>query len=54
MYIDHEASPFYWEGESHSVAHLVKLNLFSFQVQRLYFQVMGVNVSSLDYALSDY
>jgi ubiquinone/menaquinone biosynthesis C-methylase UbiE len=56
MYLDHEASPFYWESESHSVAHLVKLIYFHSNplLNALYFQIIGVKIPSLDYNLSDY
>jgi ubiquinone/menaquinone biosynthesis C-methylase UbiE len=56
IYIDHEASPSYWKGESNSLAHLVKLIYFHSNpmFNALYFQVVGVNVSAVDYTLSDY
>jgi len=56
MYLDHEASPFYWESESHNVARLVKSIYFhsSPLLNTLYFQVMGIKIPSLDYHLSDY
>ena len=56
MYIDHEASPFYWKSESTLVADWVKLLYFHSNpvLNALYFAMMGVNVPSLDYTLSDY
>jgi 2-polyprenyl-3-methyl-5-hydroxy-6-metoxy-1,4-benzoquinol methylase len=56
MYLDHEASPFYWESESHNVARLVKSIYFHSNplLNTLYFQVIGVKIPSLDYNLSDY
>jgi ubiquinone/menaquinone biosynthesis C-methylase UbiE len=56
MYLDHEISPFYWKREASNVAHLVKV-VYSHSnplLNTFYFQVVGVNVPSLDYALSDY
>jgi len=56
MYIDHEISPFYWKNESSTLAGLVKLIYFHSNplLNTLYFRIMGVNVPSLDYGLSDY
>jgi ubiquinone/menaquinone biosynthesis C-methylase UbiE len=56
MYLDHEASPFYWTNESHNVAHLVKHIYFHSNpiLNTLHFQIIGVNIPSLDYTLSDY
>jgi len=56
MYLDHEASPFYWKSESHIVAQLVKSIYFHSNplINILYFQIMGINIPSLDYTLSDY
>jgi 2-polyprenyl-3-methyl-5-hydroxy-6-metoxy-1,4-benzoquinol methylase len=56
MYLDHEPSPFYWKTESQSLAHLVKsMYLHSNPLlNALYFQLVGVPVPSIDYALSDY
>jgi len=56
MYLDHEISPFYWKSEASGVAHLVKL-IYSHSnplLNTLYFRILGVNVPSLDYGLSDY
>jgi len=56
MYLDHEASPSYWKSESNNIAHLVKLLYFHSNplLNSLYFQIMGINIPSLDYTLSDY
>jgi ubiquinone/menaquinone biosynthesis C-methylase UbiE len=56
MYLDHEASPFYWESEPHNVARLVKLIYFHSNplLNTLYFRIIGVKIPSLDYNLSDY
>ena len=56
MYLDHEASPFYWKHESNNGAYLVKqIYLHSNQLLNyLYFRIKGVNIPSLDYDLSDY
>jgi 2-polyprenyl-3-methyl-5-hydroxy-6-metoxy-1,4-benzoquinol methylase len=45
MYIDHEASPSYWEGEPSSLASIIKA---------VYFQIIGLKVPAIDYTLSDY
>jgi hypothetical protein len=56
MYLDHEASPFYWKSESQNVARLVKHIYFHSNplLNTLYFQIMGIKMPSLDYGLSDY
>ncbi len=56
MYLDHEASPFYWKDEPGAVVNLVKhLYLHSNPVlNALYFWIIGLKVPSLDYSLSDY
>ena len=56
MYLDHEISPFYWKSEASNVAHLVKLVYFHSNplLNTLYFRILGLNVPSLDYGLSDY
>jgi ubiquinone/menaquinone biosynthesis C-methylase UbiE len=56
MYLDHEASPFYWKSESRNVAYVVKHIYFHSTplLNTLYFQIMGINIPSLDYNLSDY
>ena len=56
LYLDHEASPFYWKSESGNLAHLVKSMYFHSNpmLNALYFQIMGITIPSLDYTLSDY
>jgi 2-polyprenyl-3-methyl-5-hydroxy-6-metoxy-1,4-benzoquinol methylase len=56
MYLDHEPSPFYWQTEPQSLAHLVKsMYLHSNPLlNALYFQIVGASIPSIDYALSDY
>jgi ubiquinone/menaquinone biosynthesis C-methylase UbiE len=56
MYLDHEASPFYWKDETDTIANLVKHIYFHSNplLNTLYFQIIGLNVPSLDYTLSDY
>lgn len=56
MYIDHELSPFYWRNESSMVTEFIKLFYFHSNplLNTLYFGIMGVNVPSLDYGVSDY
>ena len=56
VYIDHEASPFYWKGESSGLANFVKGIYFHSNpvINSLYFQLVGVKVPTIDYTLSDY
>ncbi len=56
IYIDHEASPTYWKGESGSLASLVKAIYFHSNptINALYFQIIGLKVPTIDYSLSDY
>jgi ubiquinone/menaquinone biosynthesis C-methylase UbiE len=56
MYIDHEASPFYWKGEPSFLASLVKGIYFHSNpaINSLYFQLIGLKVPTIDYTLSDY
>ena len=56
LYLDHEASPFYWMNESNNIAHLIKLIYFHSNplLNSLFFQIMGIKIPSLDYTLSDY
>jgi SAM-dependent methyltransferase len=56
MYLDHEASPYYWQKEPSSLANLVK-GIYSHSnplINTLHFQIIGVKFPSLDYTLSDY
>jgi 2-polyprenyl-3-methyl-5-hydroxy-6-metoxy-1,4-benzoquinol methylase len=56
MYLDHEISPFYWKSEESKVAQLVKLVYFHSNplLNTIYFKLVGVNIPSIDYGLSDY
>jgi len=56
MYIDHEASPFYWKNEASFLGNVVKFVYFHSNpvINALHFRLMGLNVPSLDYTLSDY
>ena len=56
MYIDHEASPFYWENEASFLRSLVKFVYFHSNpiINALHFRLIGLNAPSLDYTLSDY
>ncbi len=56
IYVDHEASPFYWKTESSSLANLIKGIYFHLNpiFNSLYFQIIGLKVPSIDYSLSDY
>jgi ubiquinone/menaquinone biosynthesis C-methylase UbiE len=56
MYLDHEASPFYWKSESGNLSRFVKNIYFHSNplLNTLYFEIIGLNVPSIDYTLSDY
>ena len=56
LYLDHEASPFYWKDESTNIANLVKQIYFHSNpaLNTLYFQITRVKLPSIDYALADY
>ena len=56
IYIDHEASPFYWKSESSNLATFVKGIYFHSNpiLNSIYFQVIGLKVPTIDYTLSDY
>jgi ubiquinone/menaquinone biosynthesis C-methylase UbiE len=56
MYLDHEASPFYWKNEPQSFANLVKQVYFHSNplLNTLYFRMVGLSLPSYDYVLSDY
>ena len=56
MYLDHEASPFYWKSEQQIFADLIKgMYMHSNPLlNTLYLQVMGITVPSIDYTVSDY
>ena len=56
IYIDHEASPTYWQGEHGALASLVKALYFHSNptLNSLYFSIVGLHVPIIDYTLSDY
>jgi len=56
IYVDHEASPFYWKGEQSGLANLIKGIYFHSNplFNSLYFQIIGLKIPMIDYSLSDY
>ena len=56
IYIDHEASPYYWVGEPSMLASIIKGITFHSNpiINSLYFQIIGLRVPTIDYTLSDY
>ena len=56
IYVDHEASPFYWKNEPSSLANMVKSIYFHSNpiLNSLYFQITGLRAPTIDYSLSDY
>jgi ubiquinone/menaquinone biosynthesis C-methylase UbiE len=56
MYIDHEASPFYWKDEPNTIANIVKLFYFHSNptLNILYLNMVGIKLPLIDYTLSDY
>lgn len=56
IYVDHEASPTYWQGEPSTLASLVKALYFHSNptLNSLYFSAVGLQVPKIDYTLSDY
>ena len=56
MYLDHEISPYYWKREPSYVANLVKSIYFHSNpsLNTLYFRLIGLDIPSLDYTMSDY
>jgi ubiquinone/menaquinone biosynthesis C-methylase UbiE len=56
LYIDHEASPFYWTGESSMLASIIKGFTFHSNpiINSFYFQIIGLKIPTIDYTLSDY
>jgi ubiquinone/menaquinone biosynthesis C-methylase UbiE len=56
MYLDHEASPYYWSSEPTMLGEIVKAIYFHSNpiINSLYFQLLGFKVPSVDYELSDY
>ncbi len=56
IYIDHEASPFYWKMEPNMFSSFIKDIYFHSNpiFNSLYFQITGLKVPIIDYSLSDY
>jgi ubiquinone/menaquinone biosynthesis C-methylase UbiE len=56
IYIDHEASPYYWNNEATMLAEIIKsLYLHSNPLlNSIYFQITSLKIPNLDYTLSDY
>jgi ubiquinone/menaquinone biosynthesis C-methylase UbiE len=56
VYIDHEASPYYWINEKGMLASIVKGFTFHSNpmLNSLYFGVIGLRIPMIDYSLSDY
>jgi 2-polyprenyl-3-methyl-5-hydroxy-6-metoxy-1,4-benzoquinol methylase len=56
IYIDHEASPYYWANERGMLASLIKgFTLHSNpMLNSIYFMVTGLRIPMIDYTLSDY
>jgi ubiquinone/menaquinone biosynthesis C-methylase UbiE len=56
IYLDHEASPYYWKMEPTMLAELIKAVYFHSNpiLNSIYFQMVGFKVPTLDYTLSDY
>jgi ubiquinone/menaquinone biosynthesis C-methylase UbiE len=56
LYVDHEASPFYWMDEPRALAQLVKLLYFHSvpPLNMLYLRFAGVEAPRIDYTVSDY
>jgi len=56
IYIDHEASPYYWVNERGMLASIVKGLTFHSNplLNSLYFAIIGLRIPMIDYTLSDY
>jgi ubiquinone/menaquinone biosynthesis C-methylase UbiE len=56
IYIDHEASPYYWANEKGMLAGIIKGFTFHSNpmLNSIYFMVAGLRVPMIDYTLSDY
>jgi len=56
IYIDHEASPYYWRNEPSGLATMVKGLYFHSvpMINSLYFMLTGLHVPTINYTLSDY
>ena len=56
MYVDHEASPFYWQNETKLFSNVLKFIYFHTNptLNALYFKIIGFKVPYIDYTLSDF
>ncbi|MCW3983429.1 MAG: class I SAM-dependent methyltransferase [Candidatus Bathyarchaeota archaeon] len=56
IYIDHEASPYYWATEKGMLASIIKGFTFHSNpmLNSLYFGIVGLRIPMIDYTLSDY
>lgn len=56
IYIDHEISPYYWKKEPNPIINLLKDIYFHSNplINSLYFYIIGCQVPTIDYTLSDY
>ncbi len=56
VYIDHEASPYYWVAEKGMLSSIIKGLTFHSGplLNSLYFQIIGLHIPMIDYTLSDY
>ncbi len=56
VYIDHEASPYYWTTEKSMLPSIIKGITFHSNpiINSIYFQIIGFKVPTIDYTLSDY
>ena len=56
IYIDHEASPYYWQVEANPVTGIIKDIYFHSNpiINSLFFGLTGLKVPTIDYTLSDY
>ncbi|MCW4010524.1 MAG: class I SAM-dependent methyltransferase [Candidatus Bathyarchaeota archaeon] len=56
MFLDHEASPFFWRPEPTMLTTLVKSMYFHSNpmLNSFYFQIIGFKAPPVDYSLSDY
>lgn len=56
MYLDHEASPFFWKNEQSSIAQLWRCIYFhsNFIINLLRLRTLGINIPSLNYNTAEY
>ncbi len=56
IYVDHEASPYYWVNEPGMLSSIVKGLTFHSNpmLNSLYFGIVGLQIPTIDYTLSDY